>query len=64
MKKKMSEDRERQVKTTRERHGKDFYQKAGAMSSGKGITFRDPQKAREAALLRWAKAREERGNAG
>lgn len=55
--KRMTEDRKRQVATTRERHGKDFYKEIGKKSSGAGQTFRDPEKARAAARIRWAKQR-------
>ncbi len=49
----MTDDRKRQVRTTKERHGDDFYKKIGAKSSGKGQTFRDSEKARDAANRRW-----------
>lgn len=49
----MSPDRRQQVKTTKERHGDDFYKNIGSKSTGKGVTFRDPEKARAAAMKRW-----------
>lgn len=51
--KEMTDDRKRQVATTRNRHGKDFYKRIGGLSGGKGQTFRDPEKARAAANKRW-----------
>lgn len=56
----ISEDRQRQVATIRLRYGPNFYKKIGATSGGAGKTFRDPVKAKEAATIRWAKAREKR----
>lgn len=53
--KRMSADRKQQVATTRERHGNDFYSNIGKQSSGAGMTFRDPEKARQAAFKRWGK---------
>lgn len=43
------EDRIRQVETTRERHGDDFYRKLGEKSA----TFKDKKIAKLAALKRW-----------
>ncbi len=43
------DDRARQVQTTKERHGSDFYRKLGAKSA----TFKDVKLAKLAALKRW-----------
>lgn len=56
----ISPDRKQQVKTTRARHGKDFYKEIGKKSSGAGQTFKDPLKASEAAKIRWANERRKR----
>lgn len=48
-KKRMTEDRKRQVATTKARHGKDWYSKIATKSAA----FRDPVKAQEAAFKRW-----------
>lgn len=41
-------DRKRQVKTTKLRHGKDFYERQGSKPHRRG--FSDPEVARQAAL--------------
>ncbi len=46
----MEGSRRRAVQTTKKLHGRKHYVKMGAMSSGKGKTFLDPEKAREANL--------------
>lgn len=50
------EDRIRQVKTTKDRHGKDFYSKIGAMK--KKRYFDDPKVASDVAKKAWAKRKE------
>lgn len=49
------EDRIRQVQTTKERHGADHYSRIGAMK--KKRTFDNPEAAKKAADVRWAKYR-------
>jgi hypothetical protein len=44
----MKDDRKRQVKTTKLRYGKDFYEKNGRKPHNRG--FSDPEQARAAAL--------------
>ena len=57
----MSEDRKRQVATTRARHGDDFYVGIGKKSKGGG--FNDPEVAKRAASKRWANKRKIRDDA-
>lgn len=47
--KRMSEDRKRQVETTKKRYGEDHYRVLGLKAS----SFKDPKLARRAALKRW-----------
>lgn len=59
----MNDDRRRQVETTKKNHGDDFYKRIGEKSSGKGQTFKDPEKAKAAARKRWDKQRKIRDDA-
>ena len=52
MEKQMSEDRKRQVETTKARHGEDYYSKISDQSPSKS-RFKDSNLARLAALKRF-----------
>ncbi len=54
--KEMTDDRKRQVATTKLKYGNDYYIKLGQKSA----TFKDPEVARAAALKRWAKVKKEK----
>lgn len=55
-----SDDRIRQVKTTRERYGKDHYAEIGAKGAANSPTKFNSQTATEAAKRRWEAYREKR----
>lgn len=52
-------DRVRQVKTTREKHGDDHYQKIGKKGGDNSPTKFTPESGRKAIEARWAKHRAE-----
>lgn len=55
-----TEDRKRQVKTTKENHGDDFYKKAGSAGGKKSTTKFNSDAAKKAVEARWAKYREQK----
>lgn len=53
MRKRMSDDRRRQVATTKLRHGEDFYKRLSSMGGKASATFKDKAKAKLAITKRW-----------
>ncbi len=53
-----TKDRIQQVKTTRERHGEDHYQKIGKKGGDKSPTKFDSEQGSRAAKIRWERFRE------
>jgi len=56
------DDRERQVKTTRERYGEDHFKKIGAEGGKKSTGKFDSERGRKAVQRRWEKYRSEQDN--